>query len=71
MSPKLRDSLKLTGLMPAAVENLDQQKKRALTQLRSKSTDLEKYLLLAWLRNTNIRLFYRIVIDELEVRTII
>ncbi|RHZ44942.1 hypothetical protein Glove_707g62 [Diversispora epigaea] len=66
MSQSLRNSLKLTGLMPVAVENLDLQKKRALQQLRSKPTDLEKYLFLAWLRNTNVRLFYQIVIEELE-----
>ncbi|CAG8452598.1 6779_t:CDS:2 [Paraglomus occultum] len=47
-------------------ETMDLQKKRALTQLRSKSSNLDKYMFLAWLRNTNVKLFYRIVIDELE-----
>ncbi|RIB12154.1 malic enzyme [Gigaspora rosea] len=61
-----RNALHLTGILPSAVENLDQQKKRALSQLRAKSSSLEKYIFLAWLRNTNIRLFYRLVIDELE-----
>ncbi|CAG8481387.1 7801_t:CDS:2 [Ambispora leptoticha] len=62
----LRDQLQITGLLPAAVESFDLQKKRALVQLRAKSTDLEKYIFLAWLRNTNVRLFYRLVIEELE-----
>ncbi|GBC03517.1 hypothetical protein RclHR1_05170007 [Rhizophagus clarus] len=62
----LRNALHTSGLLPSAVESEDQQKKRALAQLRSKGTDLEKYIFLAWLRNTNIRLFYRIVISELE-----
>ncbi|CAG8490250.1 9398_t:CDS:2 [Acaulospora morrowiae] len=65
-SHSVRKSLKVSGHLPAAVESLDQQKRLAMQQLRSKSTDLEKYMFLAWLRNTNIRLFYRIVIDELE-----
>ncbi|KAG9306363.1 hypothetical protein G9A89_018246 [Geosiphon pyriformis] len=61
-----RDNLGLTGLLPAAVETLETQKKRALKQLHSKSTDLEKYVFLAWLRNTNTRLFYRLLIEDLE-----
>ncbi|CAG8552773.1 14949_t:CDS:2 [Dentiscutata erythropus] len=61
-----RNALQLTGIFPPAVENLEQQKKRALVQLRAKSSNLEKYMFLAWLRNTNVRLFYRVVIDELE-----
>ncbi|PKY58886.1 hypothetical protein RhiirA4_412266 [Rhizophagus irregularis] len=62
----IRNALHTSGLMPFAVESVDQQKKRALAQLRSKNTDLEKYIFLAWLRNTNVSLFYRIVIGELE-----
>ncbi|CAJ0834956.1 1651_t:CDS:2, partial [Entrophospora sp. SA101] len=61
-----RNDLNITGLSPYAVESIEQQKKRALIQLRSKPTDLDKYMFLAWLRNTNVRLFYRIVMDELE-----
>ncbi|CAG8726615.1 9034_t:CDS:2, partial [Scutellospora calospora] len=61
-----RNALNITGLLPTAVETLEQQKKRALVQLRAKSSDLEKYMFLAWLRNTNVRLFYRLVIDELD-----
>ncbi|RIA83407.1 hypothetical protein C1645_786441 [Glomus cerebriforme] len=62
----IRNALHTAGLSPSAVETADQQKKRALIQLRSKSSNLEKYIFLAWLRNTNVRLFYRIVISELE-----
>lgn len=65
----MRNALHTSGLMPFAVESSDQQKKRAFAQLRSKKTDLEKYIFLAWLRNTNVRLFYRIVISELEVNS--
>ncbi|CAJ0625679.1 10879_t:CDS:2 [Entrophospora sp. SA101] len=65
-SHQTRNSLKITGLSPYGVESIEQQKKRALIQLRSKSTELEKYTFLAWLRNTNVRLFYRILMEELE-----
>ncbi|KAI8581865.1 hypothetical protein K450DRAFT_171585 [Umbelopsis ramanniana AG] len=61
-----RSVLGLDGLMPNKVESLDVQKKRALVQLRSKSTDMEKYMFLAHLRNTNVSLFYKIVCDELS-----
>ncbi|KAH8556457.1 malic enzyme [Umbelopsis sp. PMI_123] len=52
--------------MPSKVESLDMQKKRALVQLRAKSSDMEKYMFLAHLRNTNVSLFYKIVCDELS-----
>ncbi|CAG8628561.1 7157_t:CDS:2, partial [Funneliformis caledonium] len=62
----LRNALNTAGLLPSTVETVEKQKKRALTQLRSKSSPLEKYIFLAWLRNTNVKLFYSIVIEELE-----
>ncbi|KAF9412908.1 hypothetical protein BGZ94_000892 [Podila epigama] len=62
----VRSALHLQGLSPAKVESFDTQKKRALNQLRSKSSDIEKYIFLAWLRNTNVRLFYALVGDQLE-----
>ncbi|KAF9896873.1 hypothetical protein BX616_006583, partial [Lobosporangium transversale] len=61
-----RNALHLQGLSPAKVESFETQKKRALAQLRSKSSDIEKYVFLAWLRNTNVRLFYGLVTDQLE-----
>jgi malate dehydrogenase (oxaloacetate-decarboxylating)(NADP+) len=63
----LRAALHLSGLSPVNVESFDTQKKRALAQLRSKASDIEKYIFLAWLRNTNVRLFYGLVTDQLEV----
>ncbi|CEP14010.1 hypothetical protein [Parasitella parasitica] len=61
-----RQKLGLNGLLPAGVETLEIQKARALRVLRSKHNLLEKYILMAQLRTTNVRLFYKIVIDELE-----
>ncbi|KAG0243189.1 malic enzyme protein 2 [Mortierella sp. GBAus27b] len=63
---EIRAALRLSGLSPTHVETFEIQKKRALAQLRSKSSDLEKYIFLAWLRNTNVRLFYGLVSEQLE-----
>lgn len=68
MDHKKRQTLGLKGLLPARVETLDIQKSRALRVLRSKEDPLEKYVLMAQLRTNNVRLFYKIVIDELEVK---
>lgn len=62
-----RTVLGLQGLMPAKVESLDIQKRRAMLQLRAKSTDMEKYLFMANLRNTNVSLFYKLICEDLEV----
>ncbi|KAI9227890.1 MAG: hypothetical protein DHS80DRAFT_31331 [Piptocephalis tieghemiana] len=61
-----RQALSLQGLMPAGSDTLQVQLRRAFRQLRSKSQHLDKYVFLAWLRNTNIRLFYAMVLQELE-----
>ncbi|KAI8341417.1 hypothetical protein BC941DRAFT_459791 [Chlamydoabsidia padenii] len=61
-----RQALSIQGLSPIRVENVEVQKRRALKLLRSKSTMLEKYIFLAQMRTSNIKLFYKIVIDELE-----
>jgi hypothetical protein len=67
MGLEKRQKLGLNGLLPAHIETLEIQKARALRVLRSKANLLEKYIFMAQLRTTNVRLFYRIVIDELEV----
>ncbi|KAF9168975.1 hypothetical protein BGX21_000770 [Mortierella sp. AD011] len=63
---ELRAALNIQGLSPSRIETFDIQKKRALAQLRSKASDIEKYMFLAWLRNTNVRLFYGLIADQLE-----
>jgi len=57
---------KLYGLIPSAVETLEQQTARCLEQVRSKSTDLERYIYLSNLRNSNVTLFYRLLMDNFE-----
>jgi hypothetical protein len=62
-----RKVLGVHGLAPSRIESLEIQKRRAMVQLRSKQSMIEKYIFMAQMRNTNIRLFYKIVCDELEV----
>ncbi|ORZ20510.1 hypothetical protein BCR42DRAFT_322645 [Absidia repens] len=66
MDTEKRYALSLHGLSPSRVENVEIQKRRALKLMRSKSTMLEKYIFLAQMRTNNVRLFYKIVLDELE-----
>jgi malate dehydrogenase (oxaloacetate-decarboxylating)(NADP+) len=63
-----RKALGLTGLLPFGVETLDTQRRRALKQVRSKSSMLEKYIFLAQLRSSNTRLFYKMIMEDLQVK---
>ncbi|KAJ2821893.1 hypothetical protein FBU31_004761 [Coemansia sp. 'formosensis'] len=61
-----RSAMHLKGLVPSGVEDFSAQEQRALEQLNMKSTNLEKYIFLSWLRTTNINLFYRLVLHNLR-----
>ncbi len=61
-----RDVLGLRGLLPPRVFTLEEQLQRTLTSLRSKSSNIEKYIYLTTLQNRNEVLFYRTVIDHIE-----
>ncbi|KAI9263086.1 hypothetical protein BY458DRAFT_514800 [Sporodiniella umbellata] len=61
-----RKKLGLTGLLPCGTDNLEIQHRRALAQVRSKSTPLEKYIFMSQLRSTNYSLFYRLVMNHLD-----
>jgi malate dehydrogenase (oxaloacetate-decarboxylating)(NADP+) len=61
-----RDLLGLRGLLPPLVESQDVQVQRALVNLRSKSSPLEKYIFLIALQDRNETLFYRLVFDHIE-----
>jgi hypothetical protein len=67
LSAQTRQEWGLQGMTPAAVETLETQKTRALSLLRSKTTPLEKYIFLGQMRNSNTRLFYKLVNDQFEV----
>ncbi|KAJ1930811.1 hypothetical protein FBU59_006926, partial [Linderina macrospora] len=61
-----RSAMHLKGLVPSGVENFDMQEQRVLEQLQLKSTNIEKYIFLSWIRTTNINLFYRLVLHNLK-----
>lgn len=52
------------GLFPPQPDTYEIQKKRCLAQLRSKQTNIGKFIYLSQLRNANVHLFYRILTDH-------
>jgi malic enzyme len=60
-----RDRCGLSGLLPAAVQTIDQQVELELEHLREKATDLERYIGLAGLLYRNEVLFYRLLVEHL------
>ncbi|KAI9295838.1 hypothetical protein K502DRAFT_364650 [Neoconidiobolus thromboides FSU 785] len=61
-----RNKFGLNGLIPSAIEDIEIQKQRALLNLRRKEDPLEKYIFLANLRNTNVHLFYSLILDNFK-----
>ncbi|MCP4047782.1 MAG: NAD-dependent malic enzyme, partial [Gammaproteobacteria bacterium] len=60
-----RRALKLTGLLPPRVHSPAEQELRVLGNIRSKPTDLSRYLYLVSLQDRNETLFYRIVMNNI------
>src|SRR5262249_20995247 len=61
-----RAAFGLEGLLPAAVNTMEQQAARVLENLFRKSDPLEKYIGLVALQDRNEHLFYRVLCDHLE-----
>jgi len=61
-----RERYGLRGLLPPAVCTQQVQLRRALEGIRRQSSDIEKYVALQALLNRSERLFYRLVIDNIE-----
>jgi malate dehydrogenase (oxaloacetate-decarboxylating)(NADP+) len=59
-----RETLGLTGLLPSGVDTEETQVQRALQQLGDKPTDLERYIYLIGLLDTDETLFYRVVMSD-------
>ena len=61
-----REQLGLCGLIPAGVETLDQQRRRALAQVRAAPDPLGKYLELANIQDRNEHLYYSLLTHHIE-----
>jgi malate dehydrogenase (oxaloacetate-decarboxylating)(NADP+) len=59
-----REALGLIGLLPAAVDSEETQLQRALQQLGQKPTDLERYIYLIQLLDTDETLFYKVLMSD-------
>jgi malate dehydrogenase (oxaloacetate-decarboxylating)(NADP+) len=60
-----RKKLKIRGLLPTKIETLEEQVDRCCTQLRLYKSNIEKYIYLQTLLNTNEILFFRLLLDNL------
>lgn len=63
-TPEQRVAKNLTGLLPHVMENLDKQCERALRMIRSRQTNIDRYLYLSTIKDQNVDLFYRLLIDN-------
>jgi malic enzyme len=61
-----RERLGLAGLLPEAVNTMEQQARRALANILRDEDPLQRYLALAALQDRNEHLFYRVLVDNLE-----
>ncbi|POY70860.1 hypothetical protein BMF94_6274 [Rhodotorula taiwanensis] len=61
-----RETFGLTGLLPHEVHSLDQQCKRAYSQMQERPSPLAKYTFLSSLRDQNIVLFYSLCLRYLD-----
>src|SRR2546428_10364897 len=59
-----REALGLLGLLPGGIDDLDTQLRSALAQLDGKTTDLERYIYLSQLQDTDETLFYRVLMSD-------
>lgn len=61
-----REEFGLRGLLPAAVGDQSVHSSRALENIRRKAYDIERYIFLQALSARNERLYYRVLIDNVE-----
>jgi len=61
-----RQALGLDGLLPPAVETIEEQSARAYKAYLRKPDDLERHIYLRQLQDTNEVLFYRLLLDHIE-----
>jgi malate dehydrogenase (oxaloacetate-decarboxylating) len=61
-----RAKLGITGRLPAAVETLDEQARRAYLQLRQQPSDLQKYIYLNEVHDRDQVLYFKLLADHLD-----
>ena len=61
-----RQALGLDGLLPPAVETIEEQSFRAYKAFLRKPDDLERHIYLRQLQDTNEVLFYRLLLDHIQ-----
>ena len=59
-----RAAFGLEGILPPSVETIEQQHQRVIQQLGQKTTDLERYIYMIQLLDSNETLFYRVVMSD-------
>ena len=59
-----REQLGLLGLLPDGIDDLGTQVDRVMVQLDAKTTDLERYVYLSALQDTDETLFYRVLMAD-------
>ncbi|KAI1342003.1 NADP-dependent malic enzyme [Xylariaceae sp. FL0016] len=65
-TPEERVSKNLTGLIPHAMESVETQVARCMKMINTRQTNVDKYLYLSSLKDQNIDLFYRVLIDNVR-----
>jgi malate dehydrogenase (oxaloacetate-decarboxylating) len=61
-----RDEFQLHGLLPPSVQTLEEQVSRRLEALRALPTDLDRYVMLRELQDSNETLFYAVLTPHIE-----
>ncbi len=61
-----RDALSLRGLLPPAVETIEDQAERAYAALHAYDKPINRHIFLRALQDTNETLFFRLLVDHLE-----
>ncbi len=61
-----RERFGLRGLLPHKINTQDMHQTRALGNLRRKAYDIEKYIFLSALQDRNEKLFYRLIIENVD-----
>jgi malate dehydrogenase (oxaloacetate-decarboxylating) len=65
-TPAERDEFHLHGLLPPSVQTLEEQVARRLEALRAQATDLDRYVMLRDLQDSNETLFYALLTQNIE-----